>query len=78
MDRVFSCVYGVLKYITPVPRRGVACYARTSAQRAAFSPNGRNEKIPIKPRPLAGWGILAHGETMGHGAPRQQTLRLLG
>ena len=32
MNRVF---FGVLKYTTPVPCRGVACYARTSAQRAA-------------------------------------------
>ena len=42
----------------------------TNTQRSTFPPVGRNQKIPIKPRPLAGWGILAHGETMGHGAKR--------
>ena len=36
MNRVFSCVYSVLKYTTPVSCRGVACYARNSAQRAAY------------------------------------------
>ena len=29
----------------------------------------------LKHHQLVGWGLLAHGETVGHGAPRQQTLR---
>ena len=35
MNRVLFFVCGMLKYTTPVSCRGVACYARTSAQRAA-------------------------------------------
>ena len=64
----------LLTHCLPIFCRGVACYARNSARRAAFplpTPNGRQLKnIPLKPHQLVGWVLLAHGETMGHGALR--------
>ena len=41
-----------------------------------LGPKGAPLGAPLKPHPLVGWVLLAHGETMGHGASRHQRLAL--